>query len=95
MKDDSTFKVLSPTEVLVYPDGILQGQDVNVQIRGHFSSTDKVMVSIFDITGKRVLGSIQKDSANFELPTSTLNKGLYILKFDTQGKTTAKRLIVR
>ncbi len=93
--NDGTYVGKSSREVLIYPNYVSQGQNTNAQIMGHFSNTDNVAVSIFDISGKRVLGSTHWGVTDFELATSSLSKGLYILKFNMKGRTLIKRFIVR
>ena len=60
------------------------------------SSSDFVDVMIFDITGKEVYSeSIKGSSLQAKLlPTSNLNKGVYIVAINSNGSIIQKKLIV-
>lgn len=67
---------------------------VNIQFE---EMTENLNLSVFDMNGRMVLKESPSDSSSqsFQLDISRLNKGVYFVKLESNGKKTTQKLIVK
>ncbi|HSD14179.1 MAG TPA: T9SS type A sorting domain-containing protein, partial [Flavobacterium sp.] len=67
--------------------------NVNIQL----NTSDKVNVTLFDIRGRRVYNKVFNSSGamfNQEINFNSLEKGIYLLNVESEGKKATKKLII-
>ena len=57
-------------------------------------STEKMKISVFDITGKLVFKENNIFNTHYTLDLSNINKGIYFLKVNDGNKQFTKRLMI-
>lgn len=76
-------------EVTVYPNPVQSGSDVTL----NFGLTVNAQVEIYDMSG-RLLNSVITNDSQVNIPTSQMQKGMYIIKVIEGEKIVVKRFLV-
>ncbi|WP_210489285.1 T9SS type A sorting domain-containing protein [Rufibacter aurantiacus] len=72
--------------------------DTNLMLSGLKSSTEKVLVNLFNSYGQQVLSKTYKGGeaeSGVKVGTSTLAAGVYHLQITTEGKTITKKIVLQ
>ncbi|MDX1470520.1 MAG: T9SS type A sorting domain-containing protein [Flavobacteriaceae bacterium] len=87
LQKDSQTSVIEKTDLKVYPNPVTAG---------YFYSENSTpgSVSIYDVLGKNV-ANFEISSGKNRINIPELKNGVYILKFNQQGKTFTKKLVIR
>jgi hypothetical protein len=70
----------------------------NTLLAMHLESAEKVQVTIADVQGKVIVNPIEKDAKSgaqeIELPTASLQNGIYFINISVGGKSAQVKLVV-
>ena len=82
-------------DLVLFPNSVVKGENLNVQINGGLSSEETIEVVVLDSFGRVVIEPTTKRSSEFEIATNNLvGNSIYILSVTTENKTIVKRFIV-
>jgi hypothetical protein len=86
----SSFIPIRNNEFRVFPNPFTE--EVTIDLGDH--STDKIRISIYDLSGRRVMiRTVNKLDHEIELQLSQLNKGVYFLELEFEGFIYNRKLI--
>ncbi|WP_299053704.1 Ig-like domain-containing protein [uncultured Polaribacter sp.] len=95
-KQDSTASVenqLSLDAAYMYPNPVSQGEKVFVNLE-RFTNTDKINISVIDITGKQIYSKEVLGGVSQGISTNNLNAGIYIVSVKNKNSFKSFKIII-
>jgi len=79
--------------LILYPNPVNQGQDIAVIIpQSMFNKS--VNIKVIDISGREIIQGMHFNQANFNISSSILKKGLYLLHINSGGNQIVEQLLI-
>ncbi|TYB79583.1 T9SS type A sorting domain-containing protein [Bizionia myxarmorum] len=85
---ESIDKVLN--KMVVFPNPVVQGNSFQVV----FGSNLNAQISLFSVTGKRILSNTISNVARKQMDISNLHNGIYMLQIKSGSSTVSKKIVI-
>ena len=80
------------SSIQLYPNPVLQGEDLTIR----FSDENYDLLEIYDITARKVFSKqFFNDRKKLIVPTSSLSKGIYLVKVSGAKETVTRKVVVQ
>ena len=77
-------------KVLVYPNPLLNGDELNIKFKSNISAK----LEVYNVAGKLVMTDEVSNQDSKTVKTNTLSNGIYLLKISTDDASTTRKVVI-
>ena len=77
-------------KVLVYPNPVLNGDELNIKFKSNISAK----LEVYNVAGKLVMTDEVSNQDSKTVKTNTLSNGIYLLKISTDDASTTRKVVI-